>query len=63
MTLEIFVHDISCEHCKARIEKRVSQLPGVKMVEVDLSRRTVSVQGDVEASAVKRAIAELGYTV
>lgn len=63
MRLEIFVRDISCDHCKTRIEKRVSQLSGVRMVEVDVSRKTVSVEGDIDALVVKRAIAELGYTV
>ncbi|MDZ7271706.1 MAG: heavy-metal-associated domain-containing protein [candidate division KSB1 bacterium] len=63
MKLELFVRDISCGHCKMRIEKRVSVLPGVRKVEVDVARKMVSVEGEVDTELVKRAIAELGYSV
>lgn len=63
MTLELHVPDISCGHCKMRIEKAVGVLPGVEAVEVNVERKTVHVKGDVQRAVVERVIRELGYTI
>ncbi|MGQ9559163.1 MAG: heavy-metal-associated domain-containing protein [Candidatus Oleimicrobiaceae bacterium] len=63
MTLELYVPDISCEHCRMCIEKAVGGLPDVSLVEVDVVAKKVRVEGDVPRAVVEQAIRELGYTV
>ena len=60
------VPDISCEHCRMRIEGAVGQLPGVARVEVDIASKTVAVEyggSTAELSIIKGTIADEGYTV
>lgn len=63
MTLELYVPDISCAHCRMRIEKAVGGLPAVRLVEVDVAAKKVRVEGDVPRALVEQAIRELGNTV
>jgi copper chaperone len=57
------VPDISCGHCKQAIESEVGQVDGVERVEVDVDRRTVTVDGTAGEDAVVGAIREAGYEV
>ena len=57
------VPDISCGHCKAAIEGEVAQVAGVAAVEVDIERRSVTVDGEATDEAIVAAIAEAGYEV
>jgi len=45
------------------VSQRVSDLPGVVALAVDLAARTVTVQGDVTVEAVSDAVAAAGYAV
>ncbi|MGH9012444.1 MAG: heavy-metal-associated domain-containing protein [Acidimicrobiia bacterium] len=57
------VPGISCEHCKHAIEGEVGTLAGVDRVEVDVSSRTVRVDGPADDSAIRTAIERAGYEV
>jgi len=60
------VNGMSCGHCKNAITKAVSALPGVSSVDVDLDKKTVTVQHDpalVTLEKIKSEITELDYEV
>jgi copper chaperone len=57
------VPGISCDHCKRAIEGELATLEGVGAVTVDVSARTVRVEGDASDEAVRAAIDEAGYEV
>lgn len=60
------VEGMTCGHCKAAVEGALRQLSGVVAAEVDLGKKTVTVQYDPEKVTVeqlKQAISEEGYDV
>ena len=61
--LTLRVEGMMCEHCKARVEKALAAVPGVKKVKVDLAKKTATVRGDVAKESVASAITEAGYQV
>lgn len=54
---------ISCDHCRRAIEGQVNKLAGADLVQVDVQRKEVRVEGDVADEAVRGAIDEAGYEV
>ncbi|MFO7262955.1 MAG: hypothetical protein A6D91_05345 [Bacillaceae bacterium G1] len=64
--LVLKVEGMTCNHCKAAVENAVRQLSGVLAAEVDLGRKTVTVQYEpdrVSVEQMKQAIEEEGYDV
>ena len=62
MTKQIYrVGGMSCNHCKASVEKNLAQLPSVTAVEVDLAAGTVSVEGTATDAEVQKVVEELGF--
>ena len=61
--LSFRVPAITCRDCVRKISGRVSDVPGVRTVEVDLVAGVVRVTGDAEPAAVRAAIASAGYRV
>lgn len=57
------VEGMMCGHCKARVEKVCSQVPGCTGAVVDLEAKTVTLSGNVDVDAVKKAITDAGYEV
>ncbi len=61
--LQVRVGGMSCEHCRTAITRELTTVPGIQTVSVDLEGGHVSVAGNgIDASAVRDAIAEAGYT-
>lgn len=61
-TLTLAVEGMSCRHCAALIEERLSSLPGVEGVAVDLAGGTVEVSGHLADSAdLVRELDAVGY--
>ena len=56
------VPDISCDHCKAAIEREVSTVAGVASVIVDVDAKSVAVTGGDDA-AIRAAIDDAGYDI
>ena len=62
MTKQIYrVGGMSCNHCKASVEKNLALLPSVTAVEVDLTAGTVAVEGTADAAEIQKVIEELGF--
>jgi len=58
------VPGVSCSHCERAISAEVGKVAGVAAVRVDLSAKTVAVQGTgLDDASVRAAIAEAGYDV
>ena len=55
------VTGMSCAACSARVEKAVSNVPGVTACSVILLTNSMGVEGSAEASAVIAAVEEAGY--
>jgi copper chaperone CopZ len=64
-TKTYLVPDMSCAHCKARIEKEVTGLNGVEAADALIESKVLTVQFDdrvVDSAAIEAAVAEAGYT-
>ena len=61
MRYTFYVPDMSCSHCKARVEEVLRELPGIEGVVVDLKGRTVGILGEVDGREVEEALKEAGY--
>ena len=63
-TLTYSVPGISCAHCRTAITAEVSDVAGVRAVDVDLAGKVVTVSGaGVDDAAVRDAIDEAGYDI
>ena len=58
---ELKIKGMSCNHCKASVEKCLAQIPGVKTATVDLAHGTAMVDGDFDIQLAKKRINELGF--
>lgn len=66
MNKKIRIEGMSCDHCKAAVEKALRNLPGVSGAEVDLAAKTAAVEFDgdlVDDSKLAFAVTEAGYEV
>ena len=63
MTSTYTVMGMTCGHCVRSVTEAVSEVAGVRGVEVDLAsgRVTVSSERPVDGPAVRAAVAESGY--
>ena len=55
------VTGMSCAACSARVEKAVSQVPGVQSCAVSLLTNSMGVEGTASESDIIRAVEEAGY--
>jgi copper chaperone len=57
------VAGMTCGHCVTAVTEQVSELPGVRDVDVDLATGAVTVTSDapIADSAVRTAVEEAGY--
>lgn len=63
MKTVIKVEGMMCGHCKARVEKVCKEVPGTEDAVVDLAAKTVTVTGNADLAALKKAITDADYTV
>ena len=63
METVIYVNGMMCPHCKAMVEKVCKAVPGTQDAVVDLQAKNVTVTGEADAAALKKAIADAGYEV
>ena len=62
--LSYSVPSVSCEHCVVAVTEEVERVAGVEHVDVDLTRKLVTVKGEnVDDAAVRAAIDEAGYEI
>ena len=63
MTTVINVNGMMCPHCKAMVEKVCKAVPGTQDAVVDLMAKNVTVTGEADVAALKKAITDAGYEV
>ena len=61
MTTTLSVSGMSCTGCESNVENAVSKLEGCTGVEADHEAGTVTVEGDLDQSALRATIKEAGY--
>lgn len=59
----IKVEGMMCSHCKARVESVCKDVPGITAAVVDLQQKQVTVTGNADIAALKKAITDAGYEV
>ena len=63
-TREYTVHGMTCSHCVLSVREEVSEVPGVRVVDVDLTSGRVTVTSEnISDEAIRDAVAEAGYEV
>jgi copper chaperone len=65
-TIALTAPDISCDHCKATIEREVSTIQGVQRAQVDVPSRRVEVTFDpmhTSREAIVALLDEEGYPI
>lgn len=63
MQYEYHVPDMTCNHCKMRIEKAISSLKDIDSVNINLDKKLVTVEGDAPEKDILQAIQDSGYSV
>ncbi len=63
METVIKVEGMMCKHCKAKVEKVCKAVPGTEDAVVDLEAKTVTVTGNADVAALKKAITDADFTV
>ena len=63
MKTVISVNGMMCTHCQARVESVCKAVPGVEDAVVDLKAKNVTITGNPDIAAVKKAIVDAGYEV
>ena len=58
---EYKVSGMSCNHCKASVEKAIAGVEGVTSVEVDLARGLAHVHGSHDSAALIAAVSDIGF--
>jgi copper chaperone CopZ len=63
-TLEYTVHGMTCGHCVMSVREEVSEVAGVRTVDVDLASGRLTVTGEnLDDQAIGAAVEEAGYEV
>ena len=57
------VKGMSCNHCKANVEKAISSIEGVEKVEVDLAKGVAYVEGKHNIQAALDAVNAIGFNI
>ena len=61
-TYKVTVKGMTCNHCKANIEKAVKHVTGVKNVEANLSNSTAVIEGsNIDLEKIKESIESIGF--
>ena len=62
-TTTVTVTGMSCGHCATSVREELTEVPGVRAVDVDLASGNVTIDSDtaVEADAIRTAIEDAGY--
>ena len=55
------VPDMSCNHCKMRIEKTMNESGKIKKLKVDLDKKNVTLESDLSESDLVQLFDEAGY--
>ncbi|MGM0124930.1 copper chaperone [Enterococcus sp. AZ194] len=59
------ISKMSCNHCVAKVEESINQLPGIQKVKISLKKESGTVKFDetkVSAQQIAEKVTEAGYT-
>jgi uncharacterized membrane protein YraQ (UPF0718 family) len=56
------IDGMTCNHCKANVEKTLRQLKNVRSVAVDLEKGIAYVEGNSTEADIKQSVEEIGYS-
>jgi uncharacterized protein len=61
-TKTVIVEGMTCNHCKANVERGIKGIEGVKDAVVDLESQSVKIEAEsVDLDKVKLAVEKIGY--
>jgi copper chaperone len=60
-TIRFQVPGVGCRRCVRTLSAAVSDVPGVRTVQVDVAHATVDVTGDADPAMVHAAIVQAGF--
>lgn len=62
-TTTVTVTGMTCGHCATSVREEISEISGVRTVDVDVASGAVTIDSDVpvDAAAIKTAVEEAGY--
>jgi copper chaperone len=65
MAITLKVKGMSCQHCVMSVTKALSQLEGIKNVQIDLAKGEVRFDNtkEVASNRIEEAISDAGYEV
>lgn len=65
MKKKILIEGMTCGHCASHVKEALSELEGVKSVDVNLNAKTAVLEasGDVADEDIKFAVDDAGYEV
>lgn len=55
------VGGMTCNHCKANVEKNLANVEGVTSVQVDLDKAVAYVEGNPTDEDIKETLDDIGY--
>ncbi len=55
------VENMKCGGCSANVEKALAEIDTVQSVEINLETKTVSVEGEFDATEIAAVISAAGY--
>ncbi len=61
--LAVGIQGMTCASCSARVEKVLSQLPGVTEATVNLATETATISGETDVASIQRAIEKAGFSM
>ena len=60
----IYIDNMTCEHCSAKVQKALEEINSVDEVKVSLFRKKATVSGeDLNDEILKKAVTDAGYNV
>jgi copper ion binding protein len=63
MRKTILIEGMSCSHCTGRVEKALSALEGVQVIEVSVEKKHAVLESNVENEVLKEAVEDVGFDV
>lgn len=57
------VNGMTCNHCKNSIEKELSKLKQVELVDVNLAQKTVKIKGNISRDVLVNSISGIGFEI
>ena len=61
--LTLHIKGMSCNHCRANVEKVIKEIPGVTHVKVSLTDSQAIIYGQASHEAIRQAVESIGFDV